>query len=304
MAFGAQRQLARAKLNLFLRIHGRRSDGYHFLESLVAFADIGDDIMVTPAEEVSLIIDGPFAGPLRTDATENIVLKATRLLGSQAGDNITPPCIRLVKNLPVASGIGGGSADAAATLKALCALWHLDTEVEALALLGKELGADVPVCLFGEAAIMRGIGEIITPAPLLPPLWVVLVNPGEALSTAKVFAALKARPCEVLPPPLPLPQSFSDANELVAYLSVLGNDLEIPACAILPSIDTMLDELDQTGALLSRMSGSGATCFGLFESATEAQSAEARIAQAYPRWWVVAAALRRHVSEPQYWRHS
>jgi 4-diphosphocytidyl-2-C-methyl-D-erythritol kinase len=302
MSLNGQRQLARAKLNLFLRVHGRRADGYHEVESLVAFAEVGDDVMVSQADEFSLVIDGPFAAPLREDKTENLVLKAARLLMSRAGEAPSPACIRLVKNLPVASGIGGGSADAAATLKALCALWQLDEDDPSLPALCKEIGADVPVCFFGRPALMSGIGDIVRPGPRLPPLWVTLVNPAVALSTQQVFLALNAAECSSSPKPLGLPAEFSDASEFAAYLAVLGNDLEGPARKIQPVIDDVLEELSDHKPILCRMSGSGATCFALFDSAVQASSAQAAIGRVHPDWWVISAPLQNNAEETRYWR--
>lgn len=277
-AEGGVQRLARAKINLALHVTGRRGDGYHLLDSLVAFADFGDVIRVEPAESLSLTITGPMGQGLSA-GPDNLVLKAAHALGQGRGASIT-----LDKRLPIASGIGGGSADAAATLQALSILWGC-------ALPGPEavlaLGADVPVCLAGQSARMSGIGEHIQPLAL-PAAFVVLANPGFALGTADVFRALIRRDN----PALPEPAGLTDAAALAAYLKTCRNDLEPPALALAPAIGNVIAALGaQTGCLLARMSGSGATCFGLFASAEQAAAAASALATAEPGWWVQATSL-------------
>lgn len=272
----ATEHLARAKINLALHVTGRRPDGYHLLDSLVAFASVGDVVTAEPADTLSLHLTGPHSPGLSN--TDNLVLRAARALHPTLGARLT-----LVKNLPVASGIGGGSADAAATLRALCALWSRPFP-PADALLA--LGADVPVCLAGHAARMQGIGEQITPVTL-PPAWLVLANPGVAVPTPQVFAILQNRQNPDLAPLPALP----DATSLAAYLQTQRNDLQSAACTIAPAITQTLAALHaQPACLLARMSGSGATCFGLFADEPSAAAAARALQTAQPLWWVTAAA--------------
>lgn len=271
-------RIARAKVNLALHVVGRRADGYHLLDSLVAFADFGDVVTVEPAPSLSLSITGPMAAGLSA-GPDNLVLKAAQMLGSPLGAAIT-----LEKRLPIASGIGGGSADAAATMQALGALWGcaLPDAGQVLA-----LGADVPVCLAGQSCRMAGIGDQISPIAL-PPAHLVLVNPGVGLSTAAVFGALLRRDNPPLPPAAPMP----DAVALAAYLGHCRNDLEAPALSLVPQIGAVLAALQgQTGCLLARMSGSGATCFGLFASASAAEAAATDLRAQSGAWWVQATTM-------------
>ena len=271
-------RIARAKVNLALHVVGRRADGYHLLDSLVAFADFGDVVTVEPAPSLSLSITGPMAAGLSA-GSDNLVLKAAQMLGSPLGAAIT-----LEKRLPIASGIGGGSADAAATMQALGAIWGcaLPDAGQVLA-----LGADVPVCLAGQSCRMAGIGDQISPLAL-PPAHLVLVNPGVGLSTAAVFGALLRRDNPPLPPAAPMP----DAVALAAYLCHCRNDLEAPALSIVPQIGAVLAALQgQKGCLLARMSGSGATCFGLFASASAAVAAATALRAQSAAWWVQATTM-------------
>lgn len=271
--------LARAKVNLALHVTGRRADGYHLLDSLVAFADCGDCITVAPAATLSLTITGPFASGL--SVPDNLILKAARALHPTRGARIT-----LEKNLPLASGIGGGSADAAATLHALSRLWSLPLPAPETVL---ALGADVPVCLSGQPARMQGIGELVTPVQL-PGAGLLLVNPGVALSTAEVFRSLTAR----ANPPLPDPPTFINAQGLATWLAAQRNDLQAPASALAPVIAETLAALAQTpGTLLARMSGSGATCFALYPDSTAARLAAAQLRMIHPTWWITATSLTR-----------
>ena len=271
-------RIARAKVNLALHVVGRRADGYHLLDSLVAFADFGDVVTVEPAPSLSLSITGPMAAGLSA-GPDNLVLKAAQMLGSPLGAAIT-----LEKRLPIASGIGGGSADAAATMQALGAIWGcaLPDAGQVLA-----LGADVPVCLAGQSCRMAGIGDQISPIAL-PPAHLVLVNPGVGLSTAAVFGALLRRDNPPLPPAAPMP----DAVALAAYWCHCRNDLEAPALSLVPQIGAVLAALQgQTGCLLARMSGSGATCFGLFASASAAVAAATALRAQSAAWWVQATTM-------------
>jgi 4-diphosphocytidyl-2-C-methyl-D-erythritol kinase len=281
---------APAKLNLYLHVVGRRAangrPGYHELDSLVAFADAHDTVAAAPAAELSLAVAGPFARALSGEG-DNLVLRAARALAAEAG--VAPAArLTLVKRLPVASGIGGGSADAAAALAALAALWRLDVSPRRLAAVALSLGADVPVCLAGRAAQMSGIGEIVRPAVSLPPAGLVLVNPGVALPTPAVFAARRGD----FDVPAPLDRAPEDAAAFAAALSLRRNGLTEAAIGLVPDIAAVLAALAAApGCLLARMSGSGATCFGLFADRAAADGAATALARARPGWWVKAAAL-------------
>ncbi|MFP4303673.1 MAG: 4-(cytidine 5'-diphospho)-2-C-methyl-D-erythritol kinase [Rhodosalinus sp.] len=267
---------APAKVNLTLHVTGRRADGYHLLDSLVVFADLGDVVRVRQAAKPCLRVTGPMAAGVPT-GPENLVLKAAALMGVSAE-------IELEKHLPTAGGIGGGSADAAATLHALAELSGRAVPEDVLA-----LGADVPVCMAGRPARMRGIGEIVAPVEGLPLLDAVLVNPGVAVSTAQVFSRLARRENPEMPDPLP---RFADAQALTDWLATQRNDLEPPARALAPEVEAALAALAAAPqCLLARMSGSGATCFGLFPCATAARNAAHALALARPSWWVQATRL-------------
>ncbi|OIR00836.1 4-diphosphocytidyl-2-C-methyl-D-erythritol kinase [mine drainage metagenome] len=277
---------ARAKVNLYLHVVGRRADGYHLLDSLAVFPDIGDSLTVRPAADLTLALAGPAAAALAAEP-DNLVLRAARALAATAG--IAPgAALSLCKRLPVASGIGGGSADAAAALNALTALWGLARSEADLAALGLGLGADVPVCLRSRPTQMAGIGEILTPAPALPPGWMLLVNPGIAVATPPVFKA-RSGPFS---PAAPLTAAPADAPALAAALRARRNDLAEAAISLAPPIATVLAALDaQPGCLLARMSGSGATCFGLFAREAEARAACRALRRAEPGWWTKAGAF-------------
>jgi 4-diphosphocytidyl-2-C-methyl-D-erythritol kinase len=278
---------APAKINLFLHVTSRRQDGYHELESLVVFARdaaAADQLRVSPADDLSLEIDGPFAASLAGDA-DNLVLRAARLLQGEAKRGAK---LHLSKTLPVASGIGGGSADAAAALRLLNQHWQLGHDAAALAKLGLRLGADLPVCLGGVPSMMRGIGEQLEPVHGLPPAWLVLANPGVALPTAEVFKALNG----ATGPAQGLPRMPGSAADLAILLRQRRNDLEAPARFLAPAIDPVLAALKaQSGCLLARLSGSGATCFGLFAESRLAEHAARLMARAYPSWWVAATMI-------------
>ncbi|MDJ0895062.1 MAG: 4-(cytidine 5'-diphospho)-2-C-methyl-D-erythritol kinase [Alphaproteobacteria bacterium] len=292
---GEVRMAAPAKLNLYLHVVGRRDDGYHELDSLVAFADVHDTVAAAEADDLTLTITGPFGADLRDGAEptgqqgrpDNLVLEAARLLAAEAG--ITPrAALRLVKRLPVASGIGGGSADAAASLRALSRLWGLAVPEPELMALARRLGADVPVCLAGKAAFMGGVGEMLEPAPALPAVGLVLANPRIALATPPVFKARTG--------PFSPPARFTEVSGSAAALADLlrgrGNDLGPPAVGLVPAIGDVLTALAQvSGCRLARMSGSGATCFGLFDDAAAARGAADRLLADGRGWWVAAGTL-------------
>jgi 4-diphosphocytidyl-2-C-methyl-D-erythritol kinase len=280
--------LARAKVNLYLHVTGRRADGYHLIDSLIAFADAGDEITLAPADQLSLTIDGPFAHGLGA-GPDNLVLRAAQalqdLVGARAG-----AAIRLTKNLPVASGIGGGSADAAATLSGLCRLWGMAPERTALHRIAAKLGADVPVCLEGTASFVGGIGEALAPARGLPPAWLLLANPGIATPTPAVFRARQG--------PFSKAARWSEPShdfaDFAARLRGCANDLTEAAISVTPAIrDVLVALAELPGCALARLSGSGATCFGLFAGESDARAAEARLRNARPDWWVTAAPMAR-----------
>lgn len=264
---------ARAKVNLALHITGLRDDGYHLLDSLVGFPDIGDRLSFEKSDTTELSVTGPFASSVPTDRS-NLIIRAADLMDVTAH-------ISLEKNLPVESGIGGGSADAAAALQGLSALYGLPLPPVAEAL---KLGADVPACLAGGLLRMRGIGEEIDILDTRRFDWpLLLVNPGIAVSTPSVFRALAVKHN---PPMRDLPSAFS-GRAFVDWLSRQRNDLEEPAIRICPPIATVLDAIRKSpGCVLERMSGSGATCFGLFESTGAVRAAAAALKAEHPDWWV------------------
>ena len=274
--------LAPAKINLWLNVVGRRADGYHLLDSLVAFTDLADEIEASPSDRLSLTVDGPFAATLGDEA-DNLVLKAARLLADRAG--VAPRvALRLGKHVPVAAGLGGGSADAAAALRALIDLWRVALPVEELFDLAARLGADVPMCLAGRAALVSGIGERLAPAPPLPPCAVLLVNPGIPLPTPEVFAKRHGAfsPARTLQP-------WTDAASFAATLARHGTELTDAAVALRPAIAEVLALLRASeGVLHAAMSGSGATCVALYETPQLAERAAERVP---PLWWHHAGTL-------------
>ncbi|WP_426959051.1 4-(cytidine 5'-diphospho)-2-C-methyl-D-erythritol kinase [Muricoccus radiodurans] len=281
-------EAAPAKVNLFLHVTGRRADGYHLLDSLVVFAGIADRVSAVPGRDLSLTLTGPEAGALSAEP-DNLVLRAARLLAEEAHGRpqeagrqaAAGAALTLEKALPVASGIGGGSADAAAALRLLNRLWDFRLGTAALEALAARLGADVPVCVRSHAARMSGVGDVLSAAPILPPLGLVLANPRVALPTPAVFRARGGGFSEaaVLPP------SWSDAAELAAALRMLRNDLEPAAIALCPPVAEVLAALSALpGALIARMSGSGATCFAILPDAASAARAAAGLPAAWWRW--------------------
>jgi 4-diphosphocytidyl-2-C-methyl-D-erythritol kinase len=270
-------EFAPAKINLALHVTGRRADGYHLLDSLVVFADVGDRVEATHAPHLSLAITGPQAASLAV-TDDNLVLRAARAMGATAA-------LILHKVLPVASGIGGGSADAAATLRLLARMTGRPLPGAEATL---ALGADVPVCLAGSSLRMRGVGEVITPFAA-PKVWAVLANPGVAVPTPDVFRALTRRQNPPLPPVLP---ALTTAAGLAAFLADQRNDLEAAAIALAPAIATCMAALAaQPGCLLTRMSGSGATCFGLFSDEHQTKVAAHTLQSAHPNWWITPTRL-------------
>jgi 4-diphosphocytidyl-2-C-methyl-D-erythritol kinase len=280
---------APAKINLSLHVLGRRADGYHELESFVAFAGIGDTLTLAPGQDLSLSIEGPTAARAGPPDT-NLVLKAARNL-LQRHARLRLGAFHLVKRLPVAAGIGGGSSDAAAALRLLARLNGLSLDHPAVFDAACATGADVPVCLHARARVMRGIGERLGPPLRLPPLFAVLVNPGVALSTAEVFGALEWP--DGAPNTAIHPSTDLDASNLVERLAETRNDLEPPARRLAPVIGDALALLGGTPECrLARMSGSGATVFGLFDDCAASAAAARQVRRARPEWWVKATVLR------------
>ncbi|CVI56242.1 4-(cytidine 5'-diphospho)-2-C-methyl-D-erythritol kinase [Agrobacterium leguminum] len=277
-------EAAPAKINLALHVTGQRADGYHLLETLVTFTEAGDTIHIRDADADSFSISGPFGNLLRAgDGGDNLVTRARDLLRdalASTGQPVPPVAIHLEKNLPVASGIGGGSADAAATLRGLLRHWRAGIAPDTLASTALTLGADVPMCLESRSLIARGIGEDIEPLTDLPELAMVLANPLKAVSTPEIFRRLQNK----TNPPLP-------ASATIGWMDFLAqsrNDLQPPAQALLPEIGEIIGLLSQEGAALVRMSGSGATCFGIFHSLEAARKAETSLRKKRPGWYFQA----------------
>jgi len=281
---------APAKVNLTLRVLGRRSDGYHEIESLVAFAEFGDRLRFSPGGGLRLAVDGPTAAKAG-DIDSNLVLKAAREVTARHG-GLTLGAFRLDKRLPVAAGLGGGSADAAAALRLIARAKGLKRDDPQLHAAARATGADVPVCLDPRPRIMRGIGDVLSEPLALPTLPAVLVNPGIAVATTEVFAGWASGSA-------PSPKSEFSALEtlptyeaLLEFLLAQSNDLERPAIALAPVIADVVAALrDSAGCKMARMSGSGATCFALYASAAAAQKAAKSLRGKFPNWWIRATAL-------------
>ena len=281
---------APAKINLYLHVTGRRADGFHLLDSLVAFADIGDRLTAIKAKTLSLAIRGPEAAALAGLGDQNLVLRAARKLAAaiDASSRNRGAAMSLEKRLPTAAGIGGGSSDAAATLRLLNDLWGRPLDETALARLAAKLGADVPACLAGCPVWVGGIGERLEPAVGLPPVGILLANPRRQLATADVFRA-RSGPFS---PPARFASMPRGAAAFAAALAGCRNDLTTAALTLMPEIADVLQRLgDLPGALLSRMSGSGATCFALFADRDAALRAEGQLARIEPGWWSAGGAL-------------
>lgn len=285
-AVGPVERCAWAKLNLYLHVTGRRPDGYHEIDSLIVFAGIGDRLRITPADGLELQVSGPFAAAV-PPGQENLALRAAERLAERCRPGAGAR-IGLEKHLPVAAGLGGGSADAAAVLNGLGELWRAAVPDRTLDEIALGLGADVPVCRYGRPAFVAGIGERITRAPPLPPAWFVLVNPGADLATADVFAARAGG----FSAPGRWTALVPDARALAERLAGLGNDLEPPARSLVPEVGEVLARLGELPeVLLARMSGSGATCYGLFARAEAARDGAAALAASRPDWWIRVAPL-------------
>lgn len=281
---------APAKVNLTLRVFGRRSDGYHDIESLVAFAEFGDRLSFSPGGRLTLEVNGPTAAKAG-DVDRNLVLKAARELAAQR-DGLKLGTFRLDKQLPVAAGLGGGSADAAAALRLISRANALTRDDPQLYAAARATGADVPVCLDPRPRMMRGIGDILTEPLALPLLPAVLVNPGVAVATKDVFAGWASAPGSSPAAALGPLAKLSMREDLLHFLIAQANDLERPAIALAPVIADVLAALSALpGCDLARMSGSGATCFGLFATASAATEAAQGLSSRHPQWWVCATTL-------------
>ena len=273
---------APAKLNLYLHVVGRRDDGYHLLDTLFAFTACGDELAVEPADSLTLEIRGPFAAALH-DAPDNLVLRAARELAAGRGARLT-----LTKNLPVASGLGGGSADAGAAIRVLLEFWKLSPQAESLHDLARRLGADVPACLASRPSFAGGVGDLLSPVPSLPAAGVVLVNSGIALGTPEVFAQRRGE----FSRPAPFAAMPAHARDLAVELRARRNDLTPGAVTLVPAIAIVLAAVDASdGCRLARMSGSGATCFGIYDDPQSATSAATALRARHPDWWIVATEL-------------
>lgn len=286
MAERSHREPAPAKINLDLLVTGRRSDGYHELDSLVVFGVVGDELILEPAPDFELRVEGPFADAVPRGET-NLVLRAARDFARSFGTR-TAARITLVKNIPVAAGLGGGSADAAACLRGLLALSAVDCELADLLDLAAGLGADVPVCLYGRTARMRGIGERVDPVRALPPLPLLLVNCGLPVETGRVFRALAGRFAEKPRAPLPARPTLPIFG---AWLAAGRNDLEPVARELVPEVGLVLDTLRaEPDCLAARLSGSGGTCWALFATPEQAAAAAGRL-RARHGWWVASGVV-------------
>ena len=290
------RVFAPAKINLYLHVTKRLANGYHALDSLIAFADIGDEIGIIPSSGFSFSVDGPMAGALHgrdldsSPQSSNLVVKAAWRL-AQAAERSPDVAITLTKNLPAGGGIGGGSSDAAAVIWGLCQLWDIPRDAAFVKDIMIGLGADVPVCFEAMAARVKGIGDVFEPAPPLPETPIVLAYPGKPCSTVDVFRSLNIGDVQEQ---VALPDQFETHHDLVHFLSACKNDLLVPAIKIVPDIDNVLREIEgQEGCSLARMSGSGSCCFGLFDDEDLAARAALAIRDDNPDWWVRAGYLGR-----------
>jgi 4-diphosphocytidyl-2-C-methyl-D-erythritol kinase len=281
---------APAKVNLTLRVLGRREDGYHDLESLVVFAEEADELALVPGEALSLDVDGPTA-VAAGDVGDNLVLKAAGELAKRV-PGLVAGRFRLGKRLPVAAGLGGGSSDAAAALRLLARLNRLDGDDARLRDAAKVTGADVPVCLNPRPRLMRGIGELLSPPLALPPLAAVMINPGMPVPTRDVFGKIGLGRGERRGEATTGPGDLATLDAVLAHMLHAANDLEPPALALQPVIAEVLTALrSHDGCRIARMSGSGATCFALFSTAAQTSAAAAALAAARPAWWVRATTL-------------
>lgn len=298
MATGSISVFAPAKINLHLHVTGRRDDGYHLIDSLVVFADIGDKILIEPSDQFSFQINGQFAPSFiamdRDDSEQstNLAVRAARLL-AKAQDRDLNYRITLTKNLPLAAGIGGGSSDAAAVLWGLMRLWDIDHKKSPwLHDLTLKLGADVPSCLRCAPVRMQGIGDRLTYFPGLPEIFMILIHPGKNCPTAEIFKRFSGP----IRGDISIPQTLQKAEDLISFIKDQHNDLTPAAIEIVPEIAEMISALEQQeNCLISRMSGSGASVFGLFKTMEDAQNAAEHIALSRPGWWVRTGTINRPI---------
>ncbi|MGQ0741478.1 MAG: 4-(cytidine 5'-diphospho)-2-C-methyl-D-erythritol kinase [Alphaproteobacteria bacterium] len=278
------RVAAPAKINLFLHVGAKRADGFHALESLAVFAEVCDRLTFSPAKSLELRAEGPFAAKL-PPMGENLVVRAARALSPERGVRIV-----IEKNIPVSSGLGGGSADAAAALRGLNLLWDLGKSESELMETAATLGSDVPVCVLSRPALMEGRGEIVTPVYGVPQVATVLITPEAMLPTVDVFSRVVKR--TGLGQMERAPARMETIWDVTAYLAGARNDLEEPACALVPEIEDVLDALSgQPGCAFLQMSGSGPSCFGLFEGRHFALEVAESVAHEHPKWWVRATRI-------------
>lgn len=286
---------APAKINLYLHVTGRRDDGYHLLDSLIAFADIGDQIRIEPAQDFQFEINGDFAASFQakdrdaSPSSGNLVVQGAWALARAAQKT---PGVKAVlqKTLPLGAGLGGGSSDAAAMIWALCEYWDIPRNTAYLPELMTRLGADVPVCFLCQAARIRGIGDLLDPVPEIPEMPIILVHPAKPCITADIFMHYGGAFSE----PLSIPPHFGDHESFVAFLHGTRNDLYETACQAVPDIANVIHALEaQQGCAIARMSGSGSSCFGLFETQAQAENATAALQRDNPDWWITPGHLGR-----------
>jgi len=287
---------APAKINLYLHVTGRREDGYHYLDSLVVFTNIGDALRLEPLDTFAFAIEGPLAAELAPfDPEDNLAVRAARMLAAALNKPLTGK-LTLTKNLPIASGIGGGSTDAAGALRIMASHYGLAPDAALLHEIASSLGQDIPCCISARTCAFRGIGNVTDPGPKLPLTHMVLVNPGQGLSTPSVF---KNR-LGPFTPAAPFDKAPETTEELAAMLAARTNSLTDSAIALCPVIAEVLAAIqEQEGCLLSRMSGSGATCFGLFADRSSAKKAAAKLYDIHPTWWTVPAFFPCDIKGPQ-----
>lgn len=291
------REFAPAKINLYLHVTGRREDGYHDLDSLVNFAGVGDELRLESADSFSFVIEGPQAQALSSEPIDsNLAVKALKNFAEIVGKELKVK-VTLVKNLPVASGIGGGSSDAAAALRALAKFWGISTRDPRLVQAAEPLGQDVPVCLKIANNYMTAQGT--ADAPEFPYADIVMVNPNKGLPTAEVYKAYKNNAVR-FSPIAQIAEVPKDLNGFIQALEARWNDLCEPACKIMPEIKGVLDALQKTdGCMLARMSGSGATCFGIYSDRNVARKAAADLLKQHPEWWVTQSYIPCRVDPRQ-----
>ncbi len=281
---------APAKLNLYLHITGKHANGYHELDSLMGFVDVGDELRIAPAPRFSFHVEGPFAKSFSSQELDasptsgNLVVRALYALAQRLSKS-PDVAVTLIKNLPLASGLGGGSADAAALLRGMMEWWNVRPEnVPGFDELLLALGAEMPLCFHGRPAFVRGIGEVLEEADLPPDIPVLLANPGILCSTAAVFSAYEHKADKAL---LPLPEAFTDRAALINFLALQNNDLYETACNLVPAVADVIETLKTLeGCRLARMSGAGATCFALFDDVSVAKDGAQKLTAAHPSWWV------------------